>query len=300
MTTANQLIKDQKEREAAEAVTATEPKIDLAEWLQRPIDVSIIVPIITDTKELVEMTLKCIAAIANTTRQNKIELIIVDNGSKLPAYFRPDIHLRNPINIGYGPAINQGIKLSHGKYIVAMNNDVFAEEGWLDPLIRTLEEDPMIGVVRPIAVGESAYGAENAKRKFGEPSLIIDQKDFHGFCYLLKRETLDNLLEDGHYFDEQYAPAYCEDMDMWVRLTKAGYKMARNTDSKVQHLGGATSGAIAQKGEVDLNANRIKFFKKHGFDVFTEDWYTGWQELQNRFGSITKLLEAKPDEQPAA
>lgn len=261
----------------------------------RDITTSIIIPCVLDSQALIEMTMKCLQHIGQTVDRQTTEVILIDNGSKMPAYFRTDVHVKNPGNIGYGPAINQGIKLARGRYIVPMNNDCFVQDGWLKPLIDAVEGDKSIGVVRPCQVGNSAYGTE--KRKFGDAAVEYGQKDYHGFCYLMPRLVLDLLKEENgrpdfdQYFDEQFRPGYCEDMDMWVRLTKAGYKMAKATDSKVEHLGGITASALSQNNEQVfndvLNTNRKRFFDKHGFDVFSEDWYSNWQALRQKFGEVS-------------
>jgi len=240
---------------------------------------SIIIPIIVDNEQLLQMVVKCLQHIGKTTTKENVELIVVDNGSKLPAYFKTDIYIKNPTNIGYGAAINQGIKLSHGKYIIPMNDDAFVNNGWFEPLIEALEKDKSIGVIRPTQIGSGNYPAE--KKKFGEDEIVFEQKDYHGFCYAMPREVFDKV----GLFDEQFSPAYCEDVDMWVRITKAGYRMAKHYKSQAEHVGGATTSQGVQIGN-SLNDNRKRFKVKHGFDAFSEEWYTEWKELRIKFGEV--------------
>lgn len=251
--------------------------------MYRDITTSIIIPVIIDDQRLVEMTMKCLQLIGQTVDRQTTEVILIDNGSKLPAYFKTDVHIKNPGNFGYGPAVNQGIKIARGKYIVAMNNDVYVQAGWLEPLIEAVEANKEIGVIRPVVTGQSVYGED--KRKFGEPKVVMQQTNFHGFCYLIPRE----IIEKVGMFDEQFRPGYCEDVDMWVRITKAGYKMAKCSESRVEHLGGMTS-SLLNKDEASfhqlLNTNRKRFKAKHGFDVFSEEWYDQWQALRGKFGEV--------------
>ena len=239
---------------------------------------SVIIPVIINDQSFVDMTLGCLRTLAESVDTRETEIIVVDNGSKMKPYFGPHITITNKSNIGYGPALNQGIKLSHGKYILCSNNDVTFKKGFLVPLTEELEKDPMIGVIRPVNVGGGVYGSE--KRKFGMDEVAYDKKDYHGFCFLMKRETFDTV----GLFDEQFAPAYCEDMDMWARVDKAGLKLVKHYGSEIHHAGGVTASALADSET--LGENRKKFFKKHGFDVFSEDWYTDWEALQDRFGKV--------------
>ena len=290
---ASKLIKKQQGGKPVDATPEMSPF--------RDITTSIIIPVIIHDQSFAEMTLKCLQHIGKSVDRNTTEVILVDNGSKMPAYYATDVYIKNPTTIGYGPAINQGIKLARGKYIVPMNNDVFVQEGWLEPLIEAVEADSTLGVIRPIQVGNGAYGAE--KRKYGTPKVSVDQKDYHGFCYLMPRTVLEKVKQripetgvrqgdtwEYHYFDEQFRPGYCEDMDMWVRLTKAGYKMAKCTASEVEHLGGKTATALSAGDDNSFNAmlntNRKKFFDKWGFDCFSEEWYTNWKELRAKFGEV--------------
>ena len=41
----------------------------------------------------------------------------------------------NTTNVGFPAAINQGLRLARGEYLVLLNNDVVVTDGWLDQLI---------------------------------------------------------------------------------------------------------------------------------------------------------------------
>src|SRR5712691_2119269 len=72
------------------------------------------------------------------------ELIVVDNGSTddTKAYLAgvqdatavPVTVVANAANLGFPAAINQGLQLAHGEYLVLLNNDVVVTDGWLDQL----------------------------------------------------------------------------------------------------------------------------------------------------------------------
>ncbi|WP_163525969.1 glycosyltransferase, partial [Klebsiella oxytoca] len=58
-------------------------------------------------------------------------------------------------NVGFAPAVNVGVKASHGEYICVLNSDVFAStEGWLEQLVGRLEADTSLGIVSPILLFE--------------------------------------------------------------------------------------------------------------------------------------------------
>ena len=91
-----------------------------------------------------EFTKQCIAALKEHTRP-AWELIVIDNGSTdgTALYLEgardmaavPVTLVSNATNLGFPAAINQGLQLARGEYLVLLNNDVVVTDGWLDQLI---------------------------------------------------------------------------------------------------------------------------------------------------------------------
>jgi glycosyltransferase involved in cell wall biosynthesis len=86
----------------------------------------------------------CLQALFRHTRP-AWELIVIDNGSTddTVAYLAgvrdaagvPVTVIRNPENLGFPRAINQGLHAARGEYLVLLNNDAVVTDGWLDQLI---------------------------------------------------------------------------------------------------------------------------------------------------------------------
>ncbi|HKI18175.1 MAG TPA: glycosyltransferase, partial [Isosphaeraceae bacterium] len=101
---------------------------------------SIIVPCFNQR----EFTHLCLQGLFRYTRA-PWELIVVDNGSTddTAAYLagvRDATSVQvtvvaNATNLGFPAAINQGLQLACGEYLVLLNNDVVVTDGWLDQLI---------------------------------------------------------------------------------------------------------------------------------------------------------------------
>jgi len=100
---------------------------------------SIIVPCFNQR----EYTRSCLQSLFHFTRA-PWELIVVDNGSTddtktylagvQDATAVPVTVVANPRNLGFPAAINQGLQLAQGEYLVLLNNDVVVTESWLDQL----------------------------------------------------------------------------------------------------------------------------------------------------------------------
>jgi len=85
---------------------------------------------------------KCLEHLYKYTDMDKVQIIIVDNGSNdetfhmvMDKYFRhgTDSYLKLARNHGFGEASNMGARASDGELLLFLNNDVYvSEEGWLD------------------------------------------------------------------------------------------------------------------------------------------------------------------------
>ena len=65
--------------------------------------------------------------------------------------------LRFDRNYGYAEGYNRALAGLNAEYFVLLNSDVEVTEGWLDPLVRTLDGDGSVAAVSPKI------------RSFGEP-----------------------------------------------------------------------------------------------------------------------------------
>jgi glycosyltransferase involved in cell wall biosynthesis len=102
--------------------------------------VSVIVPCFNR----LEFTLHCLRTLFRHTRPES-ELIVVDNGSTDgTAAFLAGVQdaAPEPVTIiayahhrGFPAAINQGLDVANGDYLVVLNNDVVGTDGWLEQLI---------------------------------------------------------------------------------------------------------------------------------------------------------------------
>ncbi|HEY3340382.1 MAG TPA: glycosyltransferase family 2 protein, partial [Anaerolineae bacterium] len=93
----------------------------------------------------------CLDALACQTFTD-FKVWLVDNGSTdgslelLHAQY-PHVHLIcNAHNRGFAAANNQGIRAGSAKYIATLNNDTLADAGWLEALVRVLDENPRAGM----------------------------------------------------------------------------------------------------------------------------------------------------------
>ena len=100
--------------------------------------------IILPTWNQLEFTRQCIAALRRFTRP-PWELIVIDNGSTdgTAAYLGgvqdassvPVSVVGNTVNRGCPAAVNQGLEVARGDYLVLLNNDVVVTDAWLEQMV---------------------------------------------------------------------------------------------------------------------------------------------------------------------
>ena len=205
----------------------------------------------------------CIESIKKYTTldSNKLEIIIVsqctENKNEYEKYFN---ELCGSIfdnkktcfkvlwfdkGLGFSKAVNEGIKISTGEYIVVLNNDIELTEQEKDCWLIILEEkfiDSKIGIIG-LEVIES-YLRDNRMYYF-----------LPFYCVMFTRK----LVNDIGLLDEEYIQGYCEDIDYCIRSLNKDY-IVTVTNKKVPliHKGRLTYNEVN-------NMDKIKWFNENLF-----------------------------------
>lgn len=104
---------------------------------------------------------RCLDAIAQQSWPD-VELIVVDNASTDGSAERATI--RNDTNRGFAAAVNQGIAVAHGEFVLLCNPDAFLEPDYLSRIVEALDQ-----------AGES-FGMATGKLLSATDSNLIDSK----------------------------------------------------------------------------------------------------------------------------
>ena len=209
--------------------------------------ISIIIPCLLlpeKEAELVRFTENCIVSIRHHTTAD-FELVIVDNGSPTGgAYLRSiaDIYVRNPTNLGFGPAVNQGLKLARGEWLIVSNNDIEFIHDWADTAIAAWQENT--GVI------SSHLHDHDRLHKAGRQ--VVPWGHMFGALWMTRQEVLDVV----GYLDEDYGIGMFEDRAMWRTIAAAGYDLVKA--GWCNHIGNATWGKMPHQQEIYLR-NKAKF-----------------------------------------
>ncbi|WP_223920853.1 glycosyltransferase [Geobacter sp. AOG2] len=217
--------------------------------------VSIIIPLFNQ----VALTRRCLEALSQTIGASiSHEIILVDNASTdaTGEYLRSSGNsatiIRNSSNLGFARACNQGARAARGKYLLFLNNDTVPQPGWLEPLIRALEDDPSVaaagskllypdGTIQHAGVvmvdnraGNDPLCGEHIWR--GRPGDLPEANQPYRYqaltaaCLLVRRAAFEAVQG----FDENYWNGY-EDVDLCFKLGRHGWQLVYQPQSVVIH-----------------------------------------------------------------
>ena len=212
---------------------------------------------------------RCLASLIATDHPG-LEIIVVDNGSQddtageVARLFPQVTLLRKSRNLGFAEGSNVGIRtaLRRGaSYVAVINQDAWADPGWLSALLAAAEADPTIAVLTP-----EQYDYEG--REFDPAFAVLMRGRAHqagfvetdaiiGAAILLRR----TMLERVGLFDPLYV-AYFEEADLCRRARRAGFRTGVVPGSRVYHWH-----ALAHPGQMSSRASYLSFRNQFVYEL---------------------------------
>jgi GT2 family glycosyltransferase len=227
--------------------------------------VSIVVP----TLDAGDMLVECLRKVG--ADRPEIELIVVDNAStdgsvdRVRTMFPAARVVSNDVNRGYAPACNQGAAAATADFIVFLNSDAFLEPTDLERLLEAARSDESGAVWQPVT-----YGTDGRLESTGDmftwwginlhldavpPGRVADVFATVGAALVVRRSAFEHI---GGFQDSYFA--YYEESDLCWRARLAGWEVRVVTDTRVAHIGSATTGRVFTPHAVRYLAfrNRIR------------------------------------------
>ncbi len=196
--------------------------------------------------------------------ENTEVICVIDNGSTddsvdfLQSNY-PEIQLiQLAKNYGFAGGYNVGLENIQSEYYLLLNSDVSPEPGFLEKMLRHLDENEGVAAVQPTILSyeskefyEYAGAAGGMMDLFRYPfcrgRILNHVEPFNpelknaevfwatGACVLVRSKVFEVL---GGFAD--YYFAHCEEIDLCWRIKRLGYAVEVLVDAKVYHLGGGT------------------------------------------------------------
>jgi GT2 family glycosyltransferase/lipopolysaccharide biosynthesis protein len=236
--------------------------------------VSIIIPVYNK----VEYTRQCLEALIKNTPYDLYEVIIIDNAStdethEFLTQLEGDIKIiKNETNKGFAVSCNQGAAEARSAYLLFLNNDTEPQNGWLQPLINVLDNDPAVGAVGskllfpdgtiqhagvviiednklldPLVARHLYYQQQSNMPAANQPRTY---QALTAACILIRKESFKNV--GG--FDEGYWNGY-EDVDLCFKLQENGWELVYQPESVVIHH--ESKSGIERFKSTDQNIKRL-------------------------------------------
>jgi len=232
----------------------------------------------------------------------EFEVIVIDNS--LNAHLRrnilegyPDIRIYSQNkNISYCEALNLGIHISVGDFILCLNDDVILDTSFIEESLKGFFIAHKVGMVsgKILRMGGRTIDSTGlflsffrTARERGYNSKDRGQFDKEGYVFgvngavaFYRREMLEDIKQGEDYFDSHFRFFY-EDLDLAWRAKRAGWKAYYMPSAIAYHVRGGTVRAgcgrnkpfarrfIDEKLHLDLIKNRyLTIIKNESYSDF--------------------------------
>ncbi|MBI4127500.1 MAG: glycosyltransferase family 2 protein [Parcubacteria group bacterium] len=254
------------------------------------------------------------------------EVIVVDNASTdgsvealteleaKPHLSRLNLKvIANQTNLGFAKAVNQGLRIARGEFILLLNPDVRFQGRALSTMIQYVRDHPHVASVGPkiiypdgrlqpsrgtfptlakslaslfriksllppdermIQMAKGRLGRIAAQ--WGDPEATQEVDFTTGACLLIRRSLFDTIGT----FDERFF-LYYEEIDFFLRAHEAGFRHLYLPAAVVVHTVGTSSKKIGLSSYRYRYESMIKYFMKH------KPW---WQTFVIRVAIVLKSL----------
>jgi len=253
------------------------------------IDLSIVV---VTYKENLDILKQCFDSVKNSKNVN-LELITVDNGSSdttkgLLQSYNHSMYLRNKANLGFAAAVNRGMSIARGRYVLLLNPDTKFESDVLAKMITRLDQDSDVGIASCLIKYPDGSLQESIRRF---PKLINQLLIMLKVPHFLKKNGVVNkymmrdkdpyqtqdvdsimgafmfirrgVIEQIGYFDEQYF-IWFEEVDYCKMTHDKNWKIRHYADIEIEHHKGHMFDKLATiRKQKWIRQSMRKYILKH-------------------------------------
>ena len=229
----------------------------------------------------------CLGSLERAAGPHPLEVVVVDNAStdtsvEIARGYGAKV-LENHANLGLSRAINMGVAVTGAPWLLIVNPDTWLSPGSLRRMLATATSDPRTGCVGPHLANPDGSDYPTGRRF---PSLLMGSlhaalapvwpdnpatRRYHmagvdrsrpltvdwvsGACMLLRRQA----FEEVGGFDPAYF-MYFEEMDLCLRLHRAGWRVVFDPLAEVKHVVGGSTRSAPYRKVVHHHASALRFY----------------------------------------
>lgn len=219
------------------------------------------------------------AALRSLEAQQGIDLsiVLVDNGSAAEERERiarefPEVRLV-PFsrNLGFAGAANEGIARTRSPFVLLLNNDAVLAPDYVARITARLALDARLAAVQGLVLSADGARIDTAGLEWnsrGEalpllggaprdeaPAGVIEVAGVSATAVLYRRDALEMVASQGEVFEPSFF-AYYEDVDLSLRLARAGWRFACEPAATARHEGSRTGARTPWKRAKWIARNR--------------------------------------------
>jgi GT2 family glycosyltransferase len=244
---------------------------------------------------------KCISSILDQNILGECEFIISSNScyakneqERILAQYPNYIWLFNDFNGGFAYAMNKGLKIAKGDFLIILNPDSLIKSGFNDMLV-FMNKHTDVGAIGPqimdpngniqdsfreyLTVQNFLY--RHIKRLLLKKDIIWDDYDkskiqtvdwIIGAFILVRRDVYERIggLDSGYFL-------YCEDLDWCTRIVRSGYKVVYYPKMKIEYMGSRTARQSIKYTKIFLKS-LLRYWRKFGFFLINRQPYYIFEE----------------------
>jgi GT2 family glycosyltransferase len=227
-----------------------------------------------------ELTRQCFEALCRAEMPQSCEVLLVGNGCSdgtpaIPAEFSSRLkdvrYLNDHHNVSYAHANNEAARIARGCRLLFLNNDVMVAPASLACILKAMDDDktvgatgvkllyPDTGAIQHAGMFQMLWGyASNygVGGRADDPRFAASREVFAvtGAMLCVDRDLFEKV--DG--FDEDFWFGY-EDVDLCLKIRKAGKKIIYLPQAASVHQESATLGTFRSSEAAEANYNHYRF-----------------------------------------
>ncbi|MFA4870533.1 MAG: glycosyltransferase family 2 protein [Pedobacter sp.] len=243
-----------------------------------------ITSIITVNFNQPEVTIAFLKSVKANTKEDAVEVIVVDNGSRenhvvtYKEIYPKLIYIRSDVNLGFAGGNNLGIKAAKGEFLLFLNNDTEIFNDTVEVLKEEMNQRPEIGILSPLILyydqpdiiqyaGFTEMNYLTCRNK-GIGQMEVDNGQYnmdsretgycHGAAMMCRRSDLESVgLMAEHFF------LYYEELDWCEKFRKAGKHIWFTGRTKIYHKESISVGKESSIKTYFMTRNRMLFIRRN-------------------------------------
>ena len=190
-----------------------------------------------------------------------LSIVVVDNASRPEERERlaaeaPNVRIvAFSRNLGFAAAANEGIARTRAPFVLLVNNDAVLAPDYAARLAARLALDERLAAVQGVVLERSGGRVDTAGLEWNDrgeavpvlagadasaiPGAVFEVTGVSATAALYRRDALTAVAPHGRVFDDRFF-AYYEDVDLSLRLARAGWRFACEPEAVARHEGSRT------------------------------------------------------------